>query len=96
MKAQKIGTLGVSGNNFDLKIRNVLYVESLRTNLLAVSKMDEAGLITVFGNGKVKIVQSREVIAERLKDSNLYNIKFKVLRSGSYACKRVNEFNKIV
>jgi hypothetical protein len=60
---EAIGDLSLKLNNgFILRLKEVLYVPSLRRNLISVSKLDDDGIDCHFGNGKCKILVNNECV----------------------------------
>jgi hypothetical protein len=60
---EAIGDLSLELNNgFVLSLKEVLYVPSLRRNLISVSKLDDDGIDCHFGNGKYKILINNECV----------------------------------
>lgn len=59
-----------------ITIKDVIFMEHARVNLLSVIKMVETGLQVIFQNNKVKILRGKNVIAEGKKNGKLYSVKF--------------------
>ena len=49
-------------DGFVLKLSDVLYVPSLRRNLISVSHLDDDGYVCHFGNGKCQIVYNNKCV----------------------------------
>ena len=81
MEAIGVGNIRVTSNvhNRDVKcnIRNVLYVPSLRRNLLSVKMLEMANIKVVFSNGKVSLYDEGTLVGIGHRD-NLYEISFKI------------------
>ena len=62
-EVEAIGELPLELNDgFVLKLTDVLYVPSLRRNLISVSRLDDDGYDCHFGNGKCKIMFSHKCV----------------------------------
>ena len=62
-EVEAIGELPLELNDgFVLKLTNVLYVPSLRRNLISVSRLDDDGFGCHFGNGKCKIMFNHKCV----------------------------------
>jgi hypothetical protein len=59
-------------NGFVLRFKEVLYVPSLRRNLISVSKLDDDGIDCHFGNGKCKILVDSECVGLAFRQDKLY------------------------
>jgi hypothetical protein len=59
-------------NGFVLNLKEVLYVPSLRRNLISVSKLDDDGIDCYFGNGKCKILVNNECVGLAFRQDKLY------------------------
>jgi hypothetical protein len=60
---EAIGDLSLELNNdFVLSLKEVLYVPSLRRNLISVSKLDDDEIDCHFGDGKCKILVNNECV----------------------------------
>ena len=62
-EVEAIGELLLELNDgFILKLTDVLYVPSLRRNLISVSRLDNDGYNCHFGNGQCKIVFNNKCV----------------------------------
>ena len=62
-KVEAIGELLLELNDgFVLKLTDVIYVPSLRRNLISVSRLDDAGFDCHFGNGQCKIMFNHKCV----------------------------------
>jgi hypothetical protein len=59
-------------NGFVLRFKEVLYVPSLRRNLISVSKLDDDGIDCHFGNGKCKILVDNKCVGLAFRQDKLY------------------------
>ena len=59
-------------NGFVLKLKEVLYVPSLRRNLISVSKLDDDRIDCHFGDGKCKILVNDECVGLAFRQDKLY------------------------
>jgi hypothetical protein len=59
-------------NGFVLRLKEVLYVPSLRRNLISVSKLDDDGIDCHFSNGKCKILINNECVDLVFRQDKLY------------------------
>ena len=59
-------------NGFVLRLKEVLYVPSLRRNLISVSKLDDDGIDCHFGDGKCKILVNNVLVLPSDKTSFIY------------------------
>jgi hypothetical protein len=59
-------------DGFVLRLSDVLYVPSLRRNLISVSKLDDDGLSCHFGNGKCKIHFGNKCVGLAFRQDKLY------------------------
>ena len=57
---------------FVLKLSYVLYVPSLRRNLISVSRLDDDGYDCHFGNGKCKITFNNACVGLTILQNELY------------------------
>jgi hypothetical protein len=70
---EAIGDLSLELNNsFVLRLKEVLYVPSLRKNLISVSKLDDDEIDCHFGNGKCKILVDNECVGLAFRQDKLY------------------------
>jgi hypothetical protein len=70
---EAIGDLSLELNNgFILRLKEVLYVPSLRRNLISVSKLDDDRIDCHFGNGKCKILVNNECVGLTFRQDKLY------------------------
>lgn len=61
-------------------IKNVLYVPSLKRNLLSVKRLEMYGIQVIFIDGKVKLLNGNDQIGIGFRN-NLYEISFKALQN---------------
>lgn len=66
-----IGELSADNVKTPCTIKNVLFVEELKCNLLSVSKLEEAGMSVVFANGQARICRNENVIAVAVRKCNV-------------------------
>ena len=59
-------------DGFVLKLTDVLYVPSLRRNLISVSRLDDDGYDFHFGNGQCKIVFNNKCVGLAFRQDKLY------------------------
>jgi len=79
--ATKIGNIKILlKDNLTAEITNVLYVENLRHNLLSVHRLAKASLKVIFEDDNVLIMKNSNLITRGKRTTNLYKIKFKILR----------------
>lgn len=77
--ATKRGTLSIKTNMGHLgEIHDVHYCHELPYNLLSVSRLQQAGMTIIFGEGNVVIYKNGEPITEGIKTNNLIGIEFKI------------------
>jgi hypothetical protein len=70
---EAIGDLSLQLNNgFVLSLKEVLYVPSLRKNLISVSKLNDDEIDYHFGNGKCKILVNNECVGLAFRQDKLY------------------------
>jgi hypothetical protein len=70
---EAIGDLSLELNNgFVLSFKEVLYLPSLRRNLISVSKLDDDGIDCHFGDGKCKILVNNECVCLAFRQDKLY------------------------
>lgn len=63
----------------NLVIRDILYIPSLRTNLLSVSRLSDQGYKVIFHNGSAKIVsRNGETIAIALNNNGVFVLQSKI------------------
>ena len=72
----------VYGKNVECTIKNVLYVPTLRRNLLSVKRLEMASVKVVFNNGQVKLYNNEGLLGIGYR-KNLYEIAFKVRNAES-------------
>ena len=63
-------------DGFVLKLSDVLYVPSLRRNLISVSRLDDDGYDCHFGNGKCQIVYNNKCVSLTSRQDKLYLLSF--------------------
>jgi hypothetical protein len=74
-EVQAIGELSLELNSgFVLKLSYVLYVPSLRRNLINVSRLDDDGYDCHFGNGQCKIVFNNKCVCLAFRQDKLYSL----------------------
>lgn len=98
LHASKIGNILIKINKCDKtidgKIKNVLYVEGLRNNLLSVQKLAECGISVMFKNKKVILTKNNNIVAEGNMISNLYEIEFVLrLEHNANLCNKTSDLN---
>jgi hypothetical protein len=72
-KVEAIGELPLELNDgFVLKLTDVLYVPSLRRNLISVSRLDDDGYDCHFGNGKCQIEFNNKCVGLAFRQDKLY------------------------
>jgi hypothetical protein len=72
-EVEVIGELPLELNNgFVLKLTDVLYVPSLRRNLISVSRLDDDGYDCHFGNGQCKIMFNNKCVGLAFRQDKLY------------------------
>jgi hypothetical protein len=72
-EVEVIGELPLELNNgFELKLIDVLYVPSLRRNLIIVSHLDDDGYDCHFGNGQCKIMFNNKCVGLAFRQDKLY------------------------
>ena len=59
-------------DGFVLQLSDVLYVPSLRRNLISVSRLDDDGYDCHFGNGKCQIVFNNKCVGLAFRQDKLY------------------------
>ena len=70
---EAIGELFLELNNdFVLRLKEVLYVPSLRRNLISVLKLDDDRIDCHFGDGKCKILVNDECVGLAFQQDKLY------------------------
>jgi hypothetical protein len=72
-EVKAIGELPLELNDgFVLKLTDVLYVPSLRRNLISVSRLDDDGFDCHFSNGKCKIIFNHKCVGLAFRQDELY------------------------
>jgi hypothetical protein len=72
-EVEAIGELPLELNNgFVLKLTDVLYVPSLRRNLISVSRLADDGYDCHFGNGQCKIMFNNKCVGLAFRQDKLY------------------------
>lgn len=75
----KIGEIiGTSNTGVNITLKNVLYSQEFRENLLSVSKMVEAGINVKFYKDKALITKNEMVIAVAKRRGNLFEVKLQI------------------
>ena len=86
-KVEAIRELPLELNDgFVLKLIDVLYVPSLRRNLISVSRLDDDGYDCHFGNGKCKIMFNHKCVGFAFWQDELYLLSL---------CENVNDVNTV-
>ena len=99
-KVEAIGELPLELNDgFVLKLTDVLYVPSLRRNLISVSHLDDDGFDCHFGNGKCKIMFNHNYVGLAFRQDELYLLSLSenvnaVSTENENASSSINERNK--
>ena len=76
-EVEAIGELPLELNDgFVLKLTDVLYVPSLRRNLISVSCLDDDGFDCHFGNGQCKIIFNHKCVGLAFRQDKLYLYRF--------------------
>jgi hypothetical protein len=55
-----------------LVLKDVRHVPDMRQNLISAGKLDDAGLINTFGEGKWKLTRGSLILAKGRKEGTLY------------------------
>ena len=72
-QVEAIGDLSLElVDGFLLKISDVLFVPSLRRNLISVLRLDDDGYDCHFGNGKCQIVYNNKCVGLAFRQDKLY------------------------
>jgi hypothetical protein len=72
-EVEAIGELPLELNDdFILNLTDVLYVPSLRRNLISVSRLDDDGNDCHFGNGQCKIMFNHKFVGLAFRQDKLY------------------------
>ena len=70
---ENIGTASLKlSSGFELTLSNVVYVPSMRRNLISISVLDKCGFMFVFGNNEVKISCNSSLIGSGVLSDGLY------------------------
>ena len=73
LKLKPIGNLSLElVDDFLFKLSNVLFVPSLRRNLISVSRLDDDGYDCHFDNGKCRIVINNKCVGLAFRQDKLY------------------------
>jgi len=93
-KGKRLGTGDVGGGN-TLEIKDVLYVEGLKHNLLSISQLCDKGLKVIFESDYCTIHQkdSKEVTLKGMRHNNIYLIDLDTASSSDITCLVVKEEN---
>jgi hypothetical protein len=76
-KVEAIGDLSLElDDGFILKLSDVLYVPSLRRNLISMSRLDDDGYDGHFDNGKYQIVFNNKYVGLVFRQGKLYLLLF--------------------
>lgn len=98
VKATKIGEIKgkciVNRKTTECTLNNVLYVPGLRSNLLSVTRMNNAGIEVVFKGGCVELSNNGKVFARALQRNNLYEIKIERFAKAANIC-QTNDQNEV-
>lgn len=82
LAATKIGTIHgnviVDGKWQQCTVENVLYIENLQCNLFSVRRLEEAGLKTVFADGKVSVYKGNRKLITANRVNRLYQLEMKL------------------
>jgi len=92
-----LGTGDVGGRN-TLEIKDVLYVEGLKHNLLSISQLCDKGLKVIFESDYYTIPQkdSKEVTLQGMRHNNIYLIDLDNASSSDITCLVVKEEKSLV
>ena len=72
-EVEAIGDLSLElDDGFVLQLSDVLYVPSLRRNLISVSRLDDDGYDCHLGNGKCQIVFNNKCVGLAFRQDKLY------------------------
>ena len=72
-EVEAIGDLSLElDDGFVLQLSDVLYVPSLRRNLIKFSRLDDDGYDCYFGNGKCQIVFNNKCVGLTFRQDKLY------------------------
>ena len=74
---------GKSNHGFLMSAENVLYVPTLRENLMSVKKLTKAGVVVVFQETQVIIKINGEIIATGKQRGNMYAIEWNFERANT-------------
>ncbi|WVZ17702.1 hypothetical protein V8G54_010684 [Vigna mungo] len=93
-KGRIMGTGDIGGGN-TLTIRDVLYVEGLKYNLLSISQLCDKGLKVTFENDKCTVYfkDSADIALQGVRHNNIYLIDIESASSHSITCLVVKEEN---
>jgi hypothetical protein len=84
-EVQVIGKLPLEiSNGFTLYLHDVLYVPSMRRNLISVSCLDDDGFDCLFGKKQYLITFNNEVVGRAFRHNKLYLLFIRFLISLSY------------
>lgn len=64
----------VNGQRFTTVLRGCLYVPDLKSNLVAISKLDKEGHTIVFGEGKAQVKRNNKTLMVGYLKENLYQV----------------------
>ena len=72
-EAEGIGDLSLElDDGFRLQLSDILYIPSLRRNLISVTRLDDDGYDCHFGNGKCQIVFNNKCVGLAFRQDKLY------------------------
>nr|KYP63123.1 Retrovirus-related Pol polyprotein from transposon TNT 1-94 [Cajanus cajan] len=63
-----------------LVLKDVRHVPAMRLNLISIGKLDDAGLMNYFGDGKWKLGKGSLVMARGKKEGSLYVMQAKLCK----------------
>lgn len=90
--AKKIGDIEcVSNANVTMNLKDGLYSPDFRENLLSVSRIVDADVDVYFTKDRAELLKDGNVIATGKRSGNLFEVKFKILRSVSNLSKTETE-----
>lgn len=88
--AKKIGEISVNVNQKESIIKNVLFIEELRNNLLSVKKLCEAGCKVEFNKNNAKIMLGSTLIANAVLVGGMFKVNFGIIRKSANSCLKSN------
>lgn len=94
--ASKIGKIDVKLHNSIIsyaEIKDVLYVENLRNNLLSVQRLEKQNLKVTFEKNEVCIHKNDLLLAKGKRINNLYTINFNLMTKNANVCSQSENLN---